>query len=207
MLQNRVDPFGNLIKTRARGTWMGNRGVLHDDKQQLLRPFKLKAWLTCRLEFKGRKRQIMAPHRWTELFFLDEATAFAAGHRPCFECRRSDFNKFKSLWIKGNPEYNFDEKTPIQKIDDVLHKERIDRDKSKITFEENTDNIPDGSFVLINNHAFLVAEKLIFLWSPFGYYKGIPLPATDKLTVLTPKSVINTFRAGYMPGFIIETSV
>jgi hypothetical protein len=114
MLQNRVDPFGNLIKTRARGTWMGNRGVLHDDKQQLLRPFKLKAWLTCRLEFKGRKRQIMAPHRWTELFFLDEATAFAAGHRPCFECRRSDFNKFKSLWIKGNPEYNFDEKTPIQ---------------------------------------------------------------------------------------------
>lgn len=199
MLQNRVDPFGNLIRTTARGSWMGNRGVLHNDQQELLRPFKLKAWLTCRLEFKKRKRQVMAPNRYTELFFLDEATSFAAGHRPCCECRRDDFDKFKSLWLKGNPEYNFDEKTSIQKIDEVLHKERIDRNKAKITFEEDVDNIPDGSFVLFNDHAFLISDKLFFLWSPFGYDKGRSAPATGKLTVLTPKSIVNTFRAGYLP--------
>ena len=137
MMQNRVDPFGNIIKTKARGSWMGNRGILHDEHQQVLRPFKLKAWLICVLEFNGRKRQVMAPNRYTELFFVDEATAFAAGHRPCFECRRQDYNRFKSSWLKGNPEYHFNEKTSIQKIDEVLHQERINRGGSKVTFEEN----------------------------------------------------------------------
>ncbi len=205
MLQNRVDPFGNLIKTTARGSWMGNRGLLHNDKQELLRPFRLKAWLTCKLEFKGRNRQVMAPKQYTELFFLDEATAFAAGHRPCFECRRNDFDIFKSLWLKGNPEYNFDEKTSIKEIDNILHKERIDRNNSKVTFEENIDNIPKGSFILYNNEAFLVGDKQLFLWSPFGYDKGTALPGAGKLTVLTPKSIVNTFRAGYVPQIAVAT--
>jgi hypothetical protein len=199
MLQNRVDPFGNIIKTAARGAWMGNRGILHDDKQQVLRPFKLKAWITCKLEFKDRKRTVMAPNRYTELFFLDEATSFAAGHRPCFECRRGDFNKFKSLWLKGNPQYNFNERTSIQEIDEVIHRERMNKDKSKVTFREDTDNIPNGTFISFNNDPFLVLNGLMYLWSPFGYEKGIPLPGTDKLAVLTPRSVVNTFRAGYMP--------
>ena len=103
MLQNRVDPFGNLIKTPARGSWLGNRGIIHNHNQEVVRPFKLKAWITCTLEFRGRKRQVMAPDRYTELFFLDEATSFAAGHRPCFECRREDALRFKSYWLKGNP--------------------------------------------------------------------------------------------------------
>lgn len=199
MLQNRIDPFGNIIGTKARGSFMGNRGILHDDDQKILRPFKLKAWLTCKLEFNGRKRQVMAPNRYTELFFLDEATAFSAGHRPCFECRRKDFDQFKSFWLKGNPECNFDEKTPIQKIDQILHEERIGHNKAKITFEENSNNIPNGSFVLYSNKAFLVWDRLLFLWSPFGYEKGITLPDANKLTVLTPKSVVNAFRAGYVP--------
>src|ERR1700760_1777025 len=105
MLQNRVDPEGNIIRTSARGSWMGNRGIIHDEQQNVLRAFKLKAWITCVLAFKGRKRPVMAPNRYTELFFLDEATAFSAGHRPCFECRRQDAGRFKSLWIKANPEY------------------------------------------------------------------------------------------------------
>ena len=129
MLQNRVDPFGQIIKTTAKGAWMGNRGILHNDEQQVLRPFKLKAWLTCNLQFRGRKRQVMAPNRYTELFFMDEATSFAAGHRPCFECRRIDYNHFKTLWLKGNPEYEFNEKTSIQKIDAILHQERMDKNK------------------------------------------------------------------------------
>jgi hypothetical protein len=199
MLQNRVDPFGNIIKTSARGSWMGNRGILHNDQQQVLRLFKLKTWITCKLEFHGRKRQVMAHHKYTELFFSDEATSFAAGHRPCFECRRSDYHLFKTLWLKGNPEYHFDEKTSIKEIDDILHEERIMRDKSKVTFEEKTDSIPDGTFVLIEGKPYLVFEKQMYLWSPFGYEMGIPLPNTNKLTVLTPQSIVNTFRAGYKP--------
>lgn len=199
MLQNRVDPFGNIIRTPARGAWMGNRGILHNDQQEVLLPFKLKAWITCKLEFNGRKRKVMAPHRYTELFFLDEATSFAAGHRPCFECRREDFRKFKSYWLKGNPEYHFDEKTSIKKIDDILHKERIKRDRSKVTYEENIISIPDGSFILINENAYLVFNKKMYLWSPFGYDKAISLPGENKITVLTPRSIVNMFRAGYMP--------
>jgi hypothetical protein len=203
MLQNRVDPFGNLIKTTARGSWMGNRGLLHNDKQEVLRPFKLKAWLICKLEFKGRSRQVMMPRLYTELFFLDEATAFAAGHRPCFECRRNDFDLFKSLWLKGNPEYNFNEKTSIKEIDDILHKERIDRNNLKVTFEEDRDKIPNGSFILYDKNAFLISDKQMFLWSPFGYDKGTALPRAGKLSVLTPKSIVKTFRAGYVPQMAV----
>ena len=199
MLQNRVDPFGNLIRTVARGAWTGTRGVLHNDQQEILRPFKLKAWLTCRLEFKGRKRKVMSPNRYTELFFLDEATAFAAGHRPCCECRREDFNKFKMLWLKANPEYNFDKKTSIQKIDSVIHSERMNADQSKKTYEENIHDLPDGSFISINNNPYLVLDKQLFLWTSVGYEKGIALRGIGKITVLTPRSVVNSFRAGYMP--------
>ncbi len=199
MLQNRVDPLGNLITTAARGNWTGTRGVLHNEQPQIVRPFKLKAWLTCKLEFKGRKRKVMSPDRYTELFFLDEATALAAGHRPCCECRREDFNRFKSLWLKGNPQYNFDGKVAIKKIDAVIHKERIDRNKSKVTFEESIHIIPNGSFVLVNDQPFLLFTGQLFLWSPYGYGQPIELPGTDKLTVLTPRSILNTLRQGYRP--------
>jgi len=201
MLQNRVDPYGQLIKTKARGACMGNRGVLHNHAQTILRPFKLKAWITCRLEFKGRKRPIMAPDRWTELFFLDEATAFAAGHRPCCECRRDDFNRFKHAWLKGNPEYNFNGKTSIREIDKIIHQERLDRTGLKVTFNEKTAGIPDGSFVLFDHSPFLVWKNKLFQWSPFGYEKGIAIPEIDELPVLTPRSVVNAFRAGYIPTF------
>ena len=203
MLQNRIDPFGNIIKTQARGSWMGNRGILHNEDQKILRPFKLKAWITCVLEFRGRKRQVMAPNRYTELFFLDEATSFAAGHRPCFECRRKDADQFKSFWLKGNPGYNFDEKTPIGEIDKILHKERIDRDKSKVTFEEKIDKIPNGTFVIFNNQPYLFLDQSLYLWSPSGYEKGIALPVVNKLTLLTPRSIVNAFRAGYTPQMAV----
>ncbi|HEY4150915.1 MAG TPA: hypothetical protein VGM41_18385 [Chitinophagaceae bacterium] len=199
MLQNRVDPSGNLITTKARGLWMGNRGVIHDHNREIIRPFKLDAWITCRLEFKGKRRPIMAPDRWTELFFLDEATSFAAGHRPCFECRREDAVRFKLAWLKGNPGYNFNEKTSIREIDKILHKERINRDRSKVTFEEDARAVPNGSFVLLDENPYLVLENVAFLWTPFGYGKAISLLAAGKLTVLTPRSTVNAFRAGYRP--------
>ena len=203
MLQNRVDPFGEIIKTSARGSWMGNRGILHDEQQNVLRPFKLKAWLTCVLEFNGRKRQVMAPHRYTELFFLDEATAFSAGHRPCFECRRKDYNRFKSYWLKGNPEYGFDERISIHEIDMILHRERIDAQGMKVCYEADIKDIPDGTFIKIEDTPFLVTNKSMYAWSPFGYGSRRAVPKAGRVSVLTPRSIVNTFIAGYVPQMVI----
>ena len=203
-MQNRVDTFGTIISTKARGSWMGNRGIIHNDKQEIVRSFKLNAWITCKLDFKGWKRAIMAPNRYTELFFLDEATAFAAGHRPCSECRRNDFNNFKTLWLKGNPGYQFTGKTSIQELDKVLNKERKNNDGSKKTYLENTHLLPDGTFISFENNAWLLFNHQMHLWSPFGYKECLPIPLVDKLTVLTPGSVVNTFRAGYLPQMNIS---
>ncbi|KAA2242962.1 hypothetical protein F0L74_10600 [Chitinophaga agrisoli] len=203
MLQNRIDPWGNIIYTPARGAWMGNRGILHDERKTILRPFLLKAWITCKLSFNGRKRQVMMPHRYTELFFLDEATAFAAGHRPCFECRRQDHNRFKAHWLKGNPEYGFNDRTSIQEVDKLLHTERIGRDRSKITFTTAADELPDGAMILLNGNAQLVYGQSLHQWTPFGYEKTAHLPAGSHVTVLTPRSVINAFKAGYIPQMAI----
>jgi hypothetical protein len=198
MLQNRVDPNGDLIRTPARGAWMGNRGVIHSPAQEIIRPFKLKAWIICLLEFKGWHRPVMAPNRYTELFFMDEATAFAAGHRPCAECRRSDYKRFKSLWIKGNPGYGFDEKTRISEIDDIIHRERIDPDQGKVIYEERAQNLPEGTFVRHQNRAYLIKDAKLHLWSPFGYEDAIDLPPAGLVEVLTPKSIVNTIQSGYL---------
>ena len=199
-MQNRVNPFGEIIETKARGLLMGNRGHIHNLNQRIVRPFKLKAWITCKLEFKDRRREIMAPNLYTELFFLDEATAFAAGHRPCFECRRDDYNKFKTAWLKGNPEYQFTAATSIRDIDEILHKERIDKDGSKKMYEENNSNLPDGTFIVVNNQLYVLFQQHIYLWTPFGYTEKKIFKADEKVIVLTPKSIVNTFRAGYLPS-------
>jgi len=197
MLQNRVDPFGNIIRTPARGAWMGNRGVIHDEHKTIRRTFRIKAWITCVLQFKGRHREVMTPNRWTELFFLDEATAFAAGHRPCFECRREDAARFKSYWIKGNSEYGFDMKTPIGEIDKILHRERIDVQGGKVTYEALLQELPDGTLVEIKGKAWLVADGHVHGWTPFEYEKGRILPDGQRVKVLTPRSIVNAFQAGY----------
>lgn len=204
MLQNRVDPKGNIIITKARGAWLGNRGQLHGKGTTILRPFKHKAWIICQLQFKGRHREVMAPGLWTELFFLDEATAFSAGHRPCFECRREDANRFKTAWLQGNPEYGFLSKVSINKIDDILQAERIGADNSKVTFEADIDDLPDGVFVEITGEAFLVTGGRIYKWSPEGYDDALPFPAEKQVRVLTPRSVVNAFSSGYRPQMGIE---
>jgi hypothetical protein len=196
MLQNRVDPQGNIISTTARGAWLGNRGQLHGKGKTILRPFKHQAWIICLLQFKGRHREVMSPGLWTELFFLDEATAFASGHRPCFECRREDAVRFKAAWLKGNPQYGFADKVDIGKIDEIIHKERIAKDGSKVTYEAAIENLPDGAFLLIGNEPYLLAGSAIHHWTPFGYDECLPLPKGE-VTVLTPRSVVNAFMAGY----------
>jgi hypothetical protein len=199
MFQNRVDPFGNIIKTNARGSIMGNRGVIHNTSQEITHVFRHKAWISCVLEFKGRWRKVMTPNRWTELFFLDEATAFAAGHRPCFECRKEDAMRFKAAWIAGNPGYNFSMKTSVGDIDEVIHGERIDKQKRKVTHTRASSDIADGTFIALDSQPFLFRSGKLHLWTPFGYEEAIPLPGDSTLTVLTPVSIVNAFRAGYVP--------
>jgi hypothetical protein len=206
MLQNRVDPQGNIISTSARGAWMGNRGQLHGKGKTILRPFKLKAWITCLLEFKGWCREVMSPNLYTELFFLDEATAFAAGHRPCFECRRKDYDRFKSCWLSGNPEYGFNEKTSIREIDDILHRERIGSDDRKVTFTAILSDLPDGTFIELDSEPFLLANGQIYQWTPFGYEKGIEEGEAKEVTVITPRSTVNAIRAGYFPQMAAQVT-
>lgn len=208
MLQNRLDPMGNLIRTKARGAWMGNRGgVLHDDQQHIVRPFKSKGWLICLLQFKGRQRKVMTPKLYTELFSWDEATAFAAGHRPCAECRRADFNRFRECWVRGNPEYGFTSKVLIGEIDNILQQERIDKDGKKVMYQETQlSNLPDGVFILLQEEPYLLYNKILHRWTPFGYEDRIALSTIkeDQFLVLTPRSVVNTFLAGYTPSVVIN---
>jgi len=199
MLQNRVNPFGEIIRTSNRGVWLGNRGVLHNDKQEIVRVYKIKAWITCVLAFRGRHREVMQPNRWTELFFLDEATAFSAGHRPCFQCRYPDHQRFKAYWIKGNPQFGFDMKTSVSKIDEIIQKERITANMEKVTFEEKLTALPSGTFVCYQNKAYLVNNSKLYLWTSAGYEIPIQFPDQPTLPVLTPKSIVNMFGAGYLP--------
>lgn len=199
MLQNRVDPWGQLIRTPARGAWMGNRGLLHDEHRQIVRSYRLKAWLICVLEFKGRHRVVMTPHRYTELFFLDEATAFSAGHRPCFECRREAANHFRQCWIKGNPSFSFTEKTPIGEIDAVLHRERTG---SAAPFIARVGELPNGVFVSFEDSAHLVVDGSLFPWSPSGYGEPVRSAKDAELRVITPRSTVNAIRMGYVPQWV-----
>ncbi|MBS0030045.1 hypothetical protein ACTJJ0_21405 [Chitinophaga sp. 22321] len=204
MLQNRVNPFGQIIKTSARGAWMGNRGVLHDDQQQIRRTYKTIAWITCLLQFKNWKRTVMTPRRYTELFFMDEATAFSAGHRLCFECRRKDYDRFKSCWLKGNAAYGFDDSASIKEIDKILQQERIDPQGNKVSYMDGVGNLPDGSFIVYHDQPYVIVKPAMYAWSPAGYTAREALPPPEEtVKVLTPLSIVNTFRAGYVPEILL----
>jgi hypothetical protein len=204
MLQNRVDPFGNIIKTPERGAWMGNRGVIHNHDKEIVRPYKLKAWITCVLQFRGRHREVMTPDRWTELFFMDEATAFGAGHRPCAECRREDFNRFKKYWLFGNAEVGFNEKTSISLIDNFVHVERVDKKNCKRTHKQMAEQLPDGTMIMISGRAYVKKEDRIFEWSPGGYINAVEIPGGE-VDVLTPSSFVKAFQAGYLPQIHVSS--
>src|SRR5271157_663433 len=145
--QNRVTPFGELIATESRGTLMGNRGCLHDNQQHIRRAFACKRWIACVLEFRGRHRAIMTPGRYTELFFLDEATALAAGHRPCAECRLERFLAFCNAWKAAHPGDGRLRWPTAPEIDDRLHAERVASNRSERTFTSALEELPDGVFV------------------------------------------------------------
>lgn len=195
-LQNRVTPLGEMIATSARGTMMGNRGgMLHrPDKTLGVKRWVSKQWICCRLRFKGRWREVMGTDGYTELFFLDEATAFAAGHRPCYECRRQDANYFADIWgeVLGDGT-----RTKASEIDLVLHSERLTSDGVKATFKSLVSDLPIGVMVLYVGEPYLVFADRLMLWTPAGYTSAIHVPPDTLVDVLTPRSIVEVIRAGY----------
>lgn len=199
-LQNRLTPTGELIAHPGRGLFMGNRGILHDADRQLgVRRWQHQRWVTCLLEFKGRKRQLMAPGRYTELFFLDEAVALSAGHRACAERRRTDFLRFSHAW-----EAAVGKSVDVTEIDRVLHRQRVDsRTRRQVCHTRPTDELPDGVFVVLPEHesqAWLVLGEHLHPFTPAGYGSAISRPRGLEVEVLTPACTVEVLRAGYMPA-------
>jgi hypothetical protein len=194
-LQNRVAPSGEIISTPQRGLFTGNRGIIHDPATRTLlnRRWSSKAWLTCVCEFRGRRRDVMATRSWTELFFLDEATAFAAGHRPCFYCRRDDANRFRAAWEQGNGVAH----ASAPEIDEVLHRERLDGKAKRLhALPMPIEALPDGAMVLAGAQSYLVVKGRALLWT-WGGYREVAPPCDAAL--LTPPSTLRAFSAGYWP--------
>jgi hypothetical protein len=196
--RNRVTPFGQLIAAPSRGTLMGNRGRLHDDRQRIRRSFACKRWIICLLEFRGRHRTIMAPGRYTELFFLDEATALAAGHRPCAECQHARYILFRGIWAAANPDHISSSPPSADEMDRVLHAERLDDNRGKRTYLSAASELPSGVMVCGNEGLpYLVTEHRLLLWEPGGYSRSIPKPINAAFRVLTPKSIVQAIKHGY----------
>ena len=195
-LQNRVTPTGEIIATPYRGLFTGNRGIIHDPATRTLlkKRWSTPAWLICVLEFRGRRRKVMSRRSWTELFFLDEATAFAAGHRPCFYCRRDDANAFRAAWEEGNGWSGLH----APEIDAVLHRERLASGKKLHPLPMKVEKLPDGTMVKDGDESFLIMQGRALRWSFAGYEKIEP-PLNDA-KLLTPPSTVRAFAAGFRPA-------
>ena len=189
--QNRVTPLGELVADPARGLVYGNRGCLHDARGRIVRPFQVRRWIACRLDFRNRRRSpLMQAGRYTELFFLDEATALAAGHRPCAECRREDYLRFLEQWTERHRA----ERT-ADAIDLRLHAERFDPDtRSRRVHEVELDSLPDGAFVLRSGEPFVVVGSSLLLWTPRGYVSRVPRPRGGTAKAITPPSLVEHLR-------------
>jgi hypothetical protein len=195
-LQNRVTPTGDIVSVPDRGMFTGNRGIIHDPatKTLLNRRWSNPAWITCVCEFRGRRRDVMATRSWTELFFLDEATSFAAGHRPCFYCRRDDANRFRAAWEEGNGVT----RPKATEIDAVLHRERLDGRKKRLHPLDGTiEALPDGAMVWAAGESYLIMQGRALRWS-FGGYTAVGAELHDA-QLLTPPSTVRALRAGYRP--------
>lgn len=205
-LQNRVTPDGEIIACAARGLMMGNRGGAFHAPDRTLgrRRWASKQWICCRLEFKGRRRAVMTPNRYTELFFLDEATALAAGHRPCFECRRQDALWFATLWPKGRGPNG---RATAGEMDDVLQQERVDQSGAKVLWQGDIASLPSGTFVRLGGSPHMVLANWLLEWSPEGYRTVATRPESGPFEVLTPQSIVAVLSAGYCPSLHPSTEV
>ena len=195
-LQNRVTPFGDIVAIPQRGMFTGNRGIIHDPATRTLlnRRWASKAWLVCLCEYKDRQRAVMGRRSWTELFFLDEAVALAAGHRPCFFCRRQDAEGFRDAWAQGRAA-----KLPrAAEMDAVLHAERLDRGCKRLhSLPADVDELPDGTVIAVAGEAYTLMQGRAFRWTARGYEGPAEIPRANAL--LTPPSTVGALSAGYRP--------
>ncbi|CAN7358731.1 hypothetical protein LJR220_003193 [Bradyrhizobium sp. LjRoot220] len=195
-LQNRVTPSGDIVADPHRGLFTGNRGIIHDPATRTLlkKRWATPAWITCVCEFRGKRRQVMGTRSWTELFFLDEATALAAGHRPCFFCRRDDANRFRAAWQEGNGVVD----VRARDIDAVLHRERLEKGQKRLhRLPMPLEKLPDGAMVQAGEESFLIVEGRALRWSMAGYREASD--AIGDAMVLTPPSTLRAMGAGYRP--------
>jgi hypothetical protein len=193
-LQNRVTPLGELIADPARGLVYGNRGCLHDESGRIRRRFAVKRWIACRLEFKNwLRRPLLQPGRFTELFFLDEATAFAAGHRPCALCRREDYERFSAIWRELHPG-----QIGADVMDARLHAERVEPGtRGHRLHDAPAGPLPDGTFVLVEGVPHLVADGRLLRWTPSGYRESRPLAVGTGAPLITPPSLVAVLETGW----------
>ena len=197
-LQNRVTPFGDIIATPERGMFLGNRGCLSDESGVLARRrWRLRAWITCQLSYKDWWRPVMQPGVWTELFFMDEATALSAGHRPCALCRRPDYDRYRWSWAKAR---GLETAAKAIEMDGELHACRVHRNQQKITFNAQAKELPDGVIItrVGEQQPHLIYQGRMLGWTPGGYSGGYELPGAE-VTVLTPKPTVDVLAAGYSP--------
>ena len=195
-LQNRVTPFSELVSDPARGLLYGNRGCLHDDSGRIRRRYATRRWIACQLEFRGWQRgPKLQPGLFTELFFLDEATAFAAGHRPCALCRRADYVRLGEIWRELHPG-----QAGADAIDLQLHGERVAPcTRAQLHHASALDELPDGAFVVRENEPWLVLGRHLLRWTPAGYDERVARPRGMSATVVTPPSLVAVLRAGWAP--------
>jgi hypothetical protein len=193
-LQNRVTPFGDLIATEARGLLMGNRGRLHDAGRRVVRYAQGRRWIACITSFRGRQRTVMSPGSYTELFFLDEAVALAAGHRPCAECRHEDYSRFQAAWARARLGAAL-----ADDMDRRLHADRLAGPRTRRTHREEMHTLPDGAYAEIDGGAWLIWGGVMHAWSPAGYTDRLEI-SRDAVTVITPRCLVDVLRAGYRPA-------
>lgn len=193
-LQNRVTPFGEIVAIPQRGLLMGNRGIIHDPRTRTLggRRWTTQAWIACTLDYKGARRVPMEGRSWTELFFLDEATALAAGHRPCFLCRRGDAEHFRTAWAHGS------RRPSARAIDETLHRERLDGRRRRLhALPSALGDLPDGTIVAMAGESLLLAGGRVLRWTGEGYIEHGGTVTAPLL--LTPPSTVAALAAGYRP--------
>jgi hypothetical protein len=195
-LRNRVTPLGELVADPGRGLVYGNRGCLHDESGRIGRRYNGKRWIACQLQFRGwQRRPLLQPGRFTELFFLDEATALAAGHRPCALCRHDDYARLVTIWRELHP-------GPVgaEMIDAQLHGERVAPDtRAQLHHEAPLDALPDGAFVLREGAPWLVLDAHLLRWTPSGYVARKPRPAREQALLITPPSLVSVLQADWRP--------
>jgi hypothetical protein len=193
--QNRVTPFGDIVAVEGHGLLMGNRGILHDEAQRIVRHAQGRRWIACVTEFRGRRRTLMQPRSYTELFFLDDAAALAAGHRPCAECRRADYVRFRDAWASWHP----DAMVTADTIDAELHRDRLAGRVAKRMYPDDAETLPEGTFIVLDARAWLLWNDAALAWSAGGYVERRERPL-GTVSVLTPISIVRTIAAGYQPA-------